>query len=209
MTASDLARWDVAFLQHRILSAKSYEEFTREVKLKNGKPTHYALGLSTGDSEGERVISHSGEVSGFLASNTVFPDKNAAVIVLSNEDGLNLIGPLSKSISALLLQPASVSGDSHAASVRSALEGLQEGRIDRALFTANANSYFTEQSLNDYKDSLAQLGRLQGLSLSHQQLRGGMTHLGYDAQFEKKKVSLNIYLSADGKFEQFLVEEQL
>jgi D-alanyl-D-alanine carboxypeptidase len=75
MTASDLARWDIAFVQKRILSAKSYDEFTRETKLKDGKPTHYALGLGVGDLHGTPMISHSGEVSGFLAINRVFRRK--------------------------------------------------------------------------------------------------------------------------------------
>ncbi len=37
MTPSDLAKWDLAFLQKKILSADSYAEFTHEVKLKDGK----------------------------------------------------------------------------------------------------------------------------------------------------------------------------
>jgi CubicO group peptidase (beta-lactamase class C family) len=49
MTPSDLAKWDIAFLEHKILSTRSYKEFTREVKLKNGDSTHYALGLSLND----------------------------------------------------------------------------------------------------------------------------------------------------------------
>jgi hypothetical protein len=40
-------------------------------------------------------------------------------------------------------------------------------------------------------------------------LRGGMTHRSYRAQFEKKTLSLNIYLTSGGKYEQFLVEEQM
>ncbi len=43
MTPSDLAKWDIAFLEKKILSARSYEEFTREVLLANGDHTHYAL----------------------------------------------------------------------------------------------------------------------------------------------------------------------
>ena len=51
------------FLEKRILSANSYAEFTEEVKLSDGKSTHYALGV---------------------------PSKNTGVIVLSNEDGVNM-----------------------------------------------------------------------------------------------------------------------
>ena len=52
MTASDLARWDVAFLEKKILSAR--DEFTREAKLANGDLTHYALGLQLGEIGGIR-----------------------------------------------------------------------------------------------------------------------------------------------------------
>ncbi|MBV9302290.1 MAG: beta-lactamase family protein [Acidobacteriaceae bacterium] len=207
MTPSDLARWDIAFLAKRILSAKSYEEFTKEAMLKDGRPTHYALGLGVGDLHGTPMISHSGEVSGFLAINRVFPSKGVGVVVLTNEDGVNLIGPLSQDISLAMIEPSSsakIDGE-----VRTILEGLQQGRIDRARFTSNANFYFNEAALNDYRNSLALLGKLQSVMRQNEQGRGGMTHLSYRAQFEKKSVVLNIFLTHDGKFEQFLVEEQL
>jgi D-alanyl-D-alanine carboxypeptidase len=206
MGASDLARWDIAFLQKRILSTKSYEEFTREVKLKDGKSTHYALGLNVGDLQGTPVISHSGEVSGFLAVNSVFPTKNVGIIVLSNEDGVNLIGPLRQEIATLVVNPNSVAAKQDQ-KVREILEALQEGRIDRSLLTANANAYFGEIALKDYRDSLAPLGRLQLLTREGEQLRGGMTHLSYRAHFQKNTVLLNIYITPQGKFEQFMVEE--
>ncbi len=208
MTPSDLAKWDISFLNKRILSPKSYEEFTREVKLKDGKPTHYALGLQVGEMHGTPSVSHSGEVSGFLAMNTLFPSKDIGIVVLTNEDGVNLIGPLTQQIAGMLLDPENVSAEERDQQVRSILEGLQQGRIDRSLFTDNANSYFGEVALSDYRNSLAPLGKLQILSRTASQGRGGMTYLGYRAHFEKNTVLLSIYIRPDGKFEQFLVEEQ-
>lgn len=206
MTAADLARWDIAFLEKRILSANSYEEFTHEMKLKDGKPTHYALGLSVGEMNGTPTISHGGEVSGFLASNTIFPTKGVSITVLSNEDGISFIGPLSRQIAELMLGPAD---DKQGGEVRTILEGLQHGHLDRELFTSNANSYFSDLVLHDFEASLTPLGRLQAVTKTGEQLRGGMTHLSYRAQFEKKAVLLNIYVMPDGKYEQFLVEETL
>ncbi len=208
MTASDLARWDISFLQKKMLSAKSYEEFTREVKLKDGKSTHYALGLQVGDFHGTPMISHSGEVSGFLAANSIFPGKDAGVVVLSNEDGVNLIGPMTQEIASLLIDPPDSAAKREDAEVRAILEQLQEGGIDPARFTPNAISYFSKEALDDYRNSLAPLGKLEVLTRQSQQLRGGMTHLSYRAHFEKNTVVLNIYIMPDGKFEQFLVEEQ-
>ena len=209
MTPADLAKWDVSFLQKKILSAKSYEEFTREVKLKNGKPTHYALGLTVTEFHGTPLVVHTGEVSGFLSSNSVLPAKNAGIVVLSNEDGVNLIGPLSQMIEAMLVDPPNATAEKQERQVRQILEELQEGRIDRSWLTANADSYFSETALNDYRNSLGPLGKLQLLTRQDEEHRGGMTFLFYRAHFEKNSVAISIYMTADGKFEQFLVEEQL
>ena len=203
MTPSDLARWDIALLQKRILSPRSYEEFTREVKLKDGKDTHYALGLSLGEMNGTPTLSHGGEVSGFLATNTVFPEKGIAVAVFSNEDGISLIGPLARQIAQLALESGEIQ------QVRGILYGMQHGHIDRALFTSNANSYFNDVVLHDFETSLTPLGPLQAVTKTAEQLRGGMTHRSYRAQFEKKTVLLNIYVMPDGKYEQFMVEETM
>jgi hypothetical protein len=177
------------------------------VKLKDGKATHYALGLNISETNGTLSISHSGEVSGFLASNAVFPAKNSAVIVLSNEDGVNLIGPLTQQLALLLLNPSDSAAAQRETRIRSILMGLQQGQIDRTLLTANANSYFTEQALSDYRTSLEKLGRLEVLSRQSEQSRGGMTHLNYRAHFQNNSVVLNLYVMPDGKFEQFMVEE--
>jgi D-alanyl-D-alanine carboxypeptidase len=194
MTPSDLARWDIAFLQKRILSARSYDEFTREVNLKDGKNTNYALGLSVGEMNGTPLVSHGGEVSGFLSRNLVFPAKGVAIALCSNGDGISLLGPLSRQIVAIVLGPsAAAASQQEIQEVRGILEGLQQGRIDRALFTANANSYFSAEALQDYGTSLTALGKLNAVTRTDVQLRGGMTQHSYRAQFEKKTVLLNIY----------------
>src|SRR3982751_1407744 len=75
MTPSDLAKWDMAVLEKKLLTARSYDEFSREVRLKNGNLTHYALGLTLGDIGGLPSLQHGGEVSGFISSNMIFPTR--------------------------------------------------------------------------------------------------------------------------------------
>jgi len=81
--------------------------------------------------------------------------------------------------------------------------------VDRSLFTPDANSYFTDVVLKDFAASLSPLGKLEDITQTNQQLRGGMTHRSYRAQYEKKTVLLNVYVMPDGRYEQFLVEETL
>lgn len=213
MTPSDLARWDMAFLEKKILPARSYEEFTQAARLANGDDTHYGLGLQLGEMNGTPMVSHGGEVSGFLAANYVFPTRRAAVVVLSNEDGVRFVGPLAVEIASSMLQPAPARQiplfDRDTKQVRAILEELQKGHIDPSLFTANANSYFSEVALTDFKSSLTAIGKLKAVSKTGEDSRGGMIHRDYRAEFAKKTVSLNIYVMPDGKFEQFLVEDQI
>ena len=129
--------------------------------------------------------------------------------MLTNEDGVDLIRPLTTQIATLLFlppePPAALEKDT--AQVKSILESLGRGKMDRSLFTADANAYFTAQALGDIRQSLVPLGKLQSLTRTGESLRGGMTHRSYRALFQKKTVSLNIYVMPDGKYEQFLVVE--
>ena len=91
--------------------------------------------------------------------------------------------------------------------VQAIVEGLQAGKINRALFTSNANSYFTEAALADFKDSLAPLGKVKSVTRIYAGLRGGMKARAYHVQFETKTVTVSAYVTNDGLYEQFLVIE--
>ena len=214
MTPSDLARWDSAFLHKQILSAQSYNEFTKEVLLKDGNDTHYALGLQIGQHNNIPVIYHGGEVSGFLTLNQVFPTRDAAVIVCSNQDGIELIGPVADVIANWVLSLENANSNGAASppelqQVRNILEGLQKGQVDRSLFTSNMIFYFSETAVHDIQTSLSPLGALKSVTRVREGLRGGMTFRAYDLQFEKRKLILTVYLTPDGHYEQFLIMEEL
>lgn len=208
MTASDLAKWDISLLERRFLAPASYAEWTKEMRLQNGNGTHYALGLQLGELNGTPTWFHGGEVSGFLALNTVLPTKGGAVIVLSNQDGINFIGPLSQQIQTLVFMPkGAVPDEASTARARQVLEGLAHNTLDEGLFTGNAKSYFTPTARRDLVDSLSKLGALRAVVPGREQQRGGMTHQSFRAEYEKKTMNLNIYVMPYGKYEQFLVEE--
>jgi len=214
MTPADLARWDSAFLHKQILSAQSYNEFTTEILLKDGDHTRYALGLQIGQHNNIPVIYHGGEVSGFLTLNQVFPTRDAAVIVCSNQDGIDLIEPVAAVIANWVLgsEDASSNGAASPAElqqVRNILEGLQKGQVDRSLLTSNMISYFSETAIRDIQSSLSQLGALKSVTRVRQALRGGMTFRAYDLQFEKRNLILTVYLTGEGHYEQFLIMEEL
>ncbi len=205
MPAEELAKWDIAMLAHRLLKPASQKEMETEVKLHDGRGTGYALGLQVGIISGHRVVRHGGEVSGFTAQNMVFPDDNIAVVALTNQDASNAPSTIARQIATALLTPPGSPNAAKLEQARKIFAGLQQGRIDRTLFTSNANSYFTPQALQDFASSLGPLGEPQDFTSTVEQGRGGMTFRGYTVRFPKQTLSIIIYEMPDGKLEQYLV----
>lgn len=209
MTPTDLARWDAAFLGHRLLGGKAYRDFTSEVHLANGDSTGYALGLAVGRFDRIAWISHNGEVSGFLTQNCVFPDRGVAVAVCSNEDGVFIVSAVADLLARSVMEPGRQDpGDApkqELARVGALVEGLRQGRIDRALLTANASAYFSAQALADFRASLSGLGPVVSARRTEVALRGGMTFGRYEVTLASGAVTVTTYLTASGLLEQFMV----
>jgi D-alanyl-D-alanine carboxypeptidase len=203
MTAEDLAKWDIALIQRKLMSPASYKQFETETVLPNGVGTQYGLGVFVRSESGHRVISHGGEVSGFTASNAVYPDDRVAVVVLTNQDAVGASGDIAKKLAALALQDADTARKLEQA--RQIFAGLQRGAINRALFTDNANSYFSEQALQDFASSLGPLGTPKEFNQINQSLRGGMVSHIYELKFGAKSLRIWVYEMPDGKLEQYQV----
>jgi CubicO group peptidase (beta-lactamase class C family) len=204
MTAQDLARWNVAVLEQRLLTPASWREMATDVRLKNGMGTRYGLGIGVTQESGRRALEHGGEVSGFTAQNIVFPDDGAAISVLTNQDAAGAASAIARKIAPLLF----TKGSSAEASETRALqifEGLQRGRIDRSLFTPNANSYFTEEAVKDFAASLGRLGKPAELHQTSLRDRGGMTFHGFEVKFGKKTLALWERDMPDGRIEEFQI----
>ncbi len=151
------------------------------------------------------MLEHSGEVSGFTAENAVFPEDRAAVIVLTNQDAVNASSQIARKIAPLLFAGNTAVIKEKVERARKIVEQLQQGKIDRSLFTDNANSYFDQQALQDFAASLSPLGTSQDFQQTAEQLRGGMTYRAYRAKFAEKVLAISTYEMPDGKIEQFLV----
>ncbi|HEY2568773.1 MAG TPA: serine hydrolase domain-containing protein [Candidatus Udaeobacter sp.] len=206
MTATDLAKWDISMIDAAVLKPQSYYEMERAELLKNGASTQYGLGIGVSLVNGRRVLAHTGEVSGFTADNTVYPDERAAVIVLTNMDANRAAVNLANKIGDIIFAPTA-NGDL-LSKAKAILLSLQKGKIDRSLFTDNAISYFDKQCLQDLATSLAPLGAPTDFELVSESLRGGMTARRYRAKFQKKNLGISTYTMPDGKLEQFIVSAE-
>ena len=207
MPIGDLLKWDISIMDEALLKPQSYKSMETEVLLKNGAPTGYGLAVDVAMRNGHRVISHSGEVGGFVAANMVMPDDRMAVAVLTNQEASSAAGTIAMAVWGILGQPKTSDGNSPAESqVAAILNGLEDGQLDRSALTEDCSYYFSKQTVDDFASSLKPLGQVVEIKQTREMLRGGMTMRAFAVSFKSKRVNVSTYTMADGKLEQFLVE---
>jgi len=206
MPAAELAKWDLSIINQSLLRPASYKEFATEVLLNSGIGTHYGLGVDVRMDRGHRALSHGGEVSGFTAQNTVFPDDRAAIVVLTNQDAAGASGAITAAITPLIFtttqDPAAATQLEKAKGI---FDGLQHGTVDPSLFTDNLRAYFSPQAVQDFATGLAPFGTPTQFVQTYQALRGGMTLRVYRVAFAEKALRVWTYEMPDGMLEQYQV----
>ena len=205
MTPEDLAKWNISIMERKLLKPASYLALSTETLLRDGLGTNYGLGVTVTSALNRRALSHGGGVSGFSSTNIAFPDDRVAVVVLTNQDSGGASGPIAAGIPPLLFVTNDSATSTRLEQAKKILEGLQQGKIERSLFTDNANGYFSEQTLEDFKNSLGPLGKWESFTQTGQSLRGGMTNRVYLIRFKDKNIRAWTYEMPDGKLEQFQV----
>jgi D-alanyl-D-alanine carboxypeptidase len=210
MTPSDLARWNVALMQDRILSADSFRQLTTEEHLPNGDATKYGLGLEIGSFQGMLEISHDGAVIGGGCLNRALPSVVGSVTIcenLGNNSGHGADSIADVALRLIAPPPIKIS-DGEVQNARKLLSALRNGRIVAALLTPEARSYFDPVVLGDYRKSLSVLGQLLLFTPIAEERRGSVTRHVFRADFETASVLLHVFVTSEGLIQQFMIFEE-
>jgi len=114
-TVADLAKWDAALLDNKLLKESSKQLWWTPARLNNGnavsnprhgEPGSYGFGWFISTVSGHRNIGHTGITSGFSAANELFPDDRLVIIILSNTDEGTFAGDVANQVARVLLPPA-------------------------------------------------------------------------------------------------------
>jgi len=212
MSASDLAKWDIARIDRTVLSPDDWKEQETEIRLADGSASHYGLGVSLGQHDGTLTVSHGGEAVGFLSENLVIPDKRYAVVALVNADFGGAQGAITDGITDLLYPSAQATSPSidqtRDALARKVYDQLRAGTLDRSVLTEDAAYYFDATATADYRASLGALGDPQSfVPLGKPRLRGGFVNRNYAITYAGQRLVAITYAEpgADGRYEQFIV----
>jgi CubicO group peptidase (beta-lactamase class C family) len=209
MTAQDMGKWDISVINHKLLKPSSYQQFESSVVLSNGIGTGYALGQGIARKAERRALYSLGDISGFSAANTIFPDDRIAIAVFANMDA-GAPGEITSGIVPLLL-PKKADADPDAPQkleqARKIFDSLQHGALDRSLFTEEGNSYFSEQALKDFASSLGTLGSPQEFVQTEHSVKNGLVSRSYRIKFANQTLAARTTENQTGKLEQYVVEK--
>lgn len=207
-TAADLARWDLALIDGKLLRPASWQQMTAPRTLTTGELTDYACGVAISRRSGETVVSHNGAVSGFLAFNAMIPRTRSAVVVLSNAEQVDVAG-LHGELLSLVIEAdrprPKVDGPPPREVAQKIFKAMQEGAVDRAALGEAFSRYLDDDRLRAAAPRLKALGEPTSVVLERLAERGGLEVATLRLGFKGSSARALLYRSADGKVQEFLL----
>lgn len=206
-SANDLATWDLAIAEGKLLSPASQRALATPRALAHGRGTGYSCGFSVRTVNHETVLQHGGWVGGFHTRNAIIPRTKSAVVLLTNDEYTN-VTPVADRIVALLTAedaaPA-IAGPPAADAVRDLVMQLQRGTVDREKLGDDANAYFDDARVATAAKTLGPLGA-PSVTINTRGERGAMEVTTFTLAFPKKTVTGWMFRSPDGKVRQLLLD---
>jgi len=225
-TAADIARWDVALMEGRVLQKRSWELMTKPRLLANGTSSNYGCGLSVGTRDGLTVFSHGGAVSGFVARNTFIPETRSAVVVMINdEDGPLANAIVEQALATIMPDRAAglpvttgssaaredrgeiprVNGPDPGRTVSTLFSALQRGALNRAAVGEEYSAFVTPAKLAEAAKALKPYGTPTAAVVRSRGERGGMEVSSVRLTFASADLDALLYRTPDGKAQEFFL----
>jgi CubicO group peptidase (beta-lactamase class C family) len=209
-TPTDLARWNLALIDGKVLKPESFALMTRPRPLATGKVSDYGCGLSVRFQNQRLVLSHNGAVAGFNAWNAIVPSTRSSLVMLCNTDGG--LGALPGQIFSLLLKESStvpkVNASPAAETSRRLFLALQRGQFPRAEFSEDFNDYMTQERIAGAAKRLRSYGKPTSAEVVNAHERGGMEVTTTRLVCKRQVLRTLMYRRPDGVIEQFFIYKE-
>ena len=200
-TVRDMAKWDAALYDDRILSDVSREAMWTPPTLSSGEESDYGFGWLINEIEGRQMLSHSGGIDGFSTFIARLPEEGVTVIVLVNQEGGSAV-LLARAIGQLYLPhlaPQSIEDDnaSITADHRALLAALVAGNAPEERFGQELRAAFFPDGAAQLSEFLRSLGELRSVELLERGPQEGGSRHRYLARFGETAMVVRFVVSAD------------
>lgn len=206
LTVLDMAKWDAALYDEKLLKKTSLDQMWTPVSLNNGKRFEYGFGWGVGKINGRRLISHNGAWQGFMAHIGRYVDDKLTVIVLANLAGFNAT-KLAGEIAAIynpelappVLKPIEDKEPQVSARAKDLLQKLVEGTAGQEQFTAEAKEFLFPDRAKQAGDFLKNLGKLEKMELVERQDENGVGVYRYRLSYKDASLIYSLNITGEGK----------
>lgn len=233
-TPSDLAVWDLALVDGKVLRPESFELMTSPRRLNDGTLSNYGCGLAMGSRGGVAFLSHTGAVNGFHALNIVVPSTRSAAVLFSNLSSYSDTNAVFAELTALVLPkpvpapaaaPAAAAKDKRvppapAASGIPAIAGpvaadaargffkeLQRGRVDRTRLGEEFSFFLKDAVVPAAAARMKAFGEPLEAVVESIGERGGMEVSTTRLGFASGALKVLMYRTPDGKIQQIFFQK--
>ena len=229
-TPSDLAKWDLALMEGKVLKPETYTLMTSPRTLADGTMSNYGCGLAVGTRGGQPVLGHNGAVAGFYALNNMFPRTKSALVLLSNFDSYDAVNRVYATLAASLVpvseppaakaptekasdkKPAGpdnvpvIAGPEAPDAARQLFLALQAGKVDRSQLGDEYNAFLSDEKIAGASARLKPYGTPAKVETLARNERGGMEVARTRLTFADGRILTGLmYRTPDGKVQQFFV----
>jgi CubicO group peptidase (beta-lactamase class C family) len=206
LSSLDMAKWDAALYDEKILKRTSIEQMWTPVKLKNGKTHPYGFGWGLGEINRRRVLSHEGAWQGFTASITRYPEDRFTITVFANlaeanQDRLTR-GVVRIYNPELVPPPLTAIEDKEpqvTAMVKDLLQKFADQNADQTLFTKDAQAYIFPELAKRFGEYLRSLGALQQIQLVERKAEDDQRVYRYRLIYKDEALIFTMNLNKEGK----------
>ena len=231
-TPADLAAWDLALIDGKVLNADMFKLMTTPRRLKDGGVSNYGCGLAIGERGGTALLSHNGAVNGFYALNVVVPSTRSAVILFSNLSSYSDVNAVYNKLTALVLPQAGgapaapaakdkakptppapktgipeIAGPSALETAVAFVRALQEGRVDRSSLGGEFDFFLKDAVIGPASARLKAFGAPMAAVIESIGERGGMEVSTTRLEFRTGVLKVLLYRTPDGKIQQLFIQK--
>jgi CubicO group peptidase (beta-lactamase class C family) len=208
----DLAIWDAALDDDRILGPTNRVLLWTPVKLNDQTTEGYGLGWFVAELNGHLRIHHDGGVPGFSADFEKFPNDRISVAILANI-GQRDIRDLTIGVAAMILPALKPVSDpvieDHAPELTQRIRGivgeLAMGQTDAKQFTPELAGWLAGDLKRGFGDDLHRLGILESLGLLSRDVKDGEVTCRYRMEFRYVTLTVECTLDKDDRIKRLSI----
>ena len=106
----DLYKWDQALYSESLLKKSLLDSAFSKASLNSGQKINYGFGWEIDDTDGMKILQHTGSTVGFANKIVRIPEKNTSLIILTNKDDTD-VDTIANEVIKQLIKPSTEDND--------------------------------------------------------------------------------------------------